>query len=93
MTGIELTNGLRDLSGRVFNVLGLVKHQQVETLLAELLEITVQQGIGGERNIRIGEIRETTMTVCSMKDGDLELRGKLSGLTLPVFYDACGGDD
>ena len=72
MTRIELANGLRDLSCWIFDMLGLVKHQQVEGLLAELLEITVQQGVGGERNIRIGEIRETTMTVCSLKDGDLE---------------------
>ena len=72
MTRIELANGLRDLSSWIFNVLGLVKHQQVEGLLAELLEITVQQGVGGERNIRIGEIRETTMTVSTLKNGNLQ---------------------
>lgn len=74
-------------------MLGFVEDEEVEFLGGEVVEIAVEEGVGGEGDVGVGELGESLMAVVALEDGDFEGRGEFSGLALPVFHDAGGGDD
>jgi hypothetical protein len=92
VAGIEFAGGLRDLGVRVLDVLRLVEHDQVEGVEAEFFDVAVEQGVGCEDEVGVGD-----RAVVFARSGPLSTSTRRSGVNLrprrASWDDRGGGDD
>jgi hypothetical protein len=87
---IQLAGGLGGLAGGVLDVLRFVEHQQVQRQHGQLLDVFGQQGVGGQDQVVIIEVREVFLRRGTIQRQHLELRGEVRGFVQPVG-DQAGG--
>ena len=90
---IEFAGRLRDLGMRVFDILRLIEHGEVEGECAEFIDVAVKQREGCENNVGVGDGAVVFFAIRSIEDEDAQLGRELAGLRRPVGDHRGGRDD
>lgn len=91
--GVELAGGLGDFGSGVFDVLRFIEHGDVEGVLAEFSDVSVEKGKGGEDQICMGNRAVVFFSLGSVEDEDAQVWGEFAGFGGPVRNDGSGSND